>query len=247
MQKKAEKPPYRLSFFLLGFSPFSTGKPTHSGCCSPAGPSHCPPSPAPQWGGTAREAQAAHAITPAHQHRPARLLLQRGGGGERLLPRCCFGAFKVQHQADKFLLPLGHISTFAFQPVAHCLLYSAASAVGKISSSLHIPNLRLLQWRRRFQPTPHAYPASLRCTRSQPLASHPADSHNQRPQLSRHALPPRHRLTTATTAQPALGTTTARMWPQQLLCAQVLQTPEGRKLLAHRPCRERFSQCCKRS
>lgn len=35
-----------------------------------------------------------------------------------LLPRLCFGAFEVQHQADTFLLPLGHISTFTFQPLA---------------------------------------------------------------------------------------------------------------------------------
>lgn len=125
--------------------------------------------------------------------------------------------------------------------------------MGKISSSLHIPNLWLLQWRRRFQPIPHAYPKSLRSTRSQPLASHPADSHNQRPRLSSHML--------ATTSRACYGhRSPAGAWdhhrgdaaPAVALHSSSAQHPKGGDLPAHRlgprPQREkRFSShCCKR-
>lgn len=137
-----------------------------------------------RWGSTARpastaarEVQAEHAVTPA-QGSERHCSISRATGKRRenvsatSLFWTCLGAFEVQHQADKFLLPLGHISTCTFQPLADRLLYSAVNVTSNIPSSLHIPNLGSLQRSRCFQPAPHAHPESLRSTRSQALTSH---------------------------------------------------------------------------
>lgn len=81
------------------------------------------------------------------------------------------GAFKIQHQADKFLRRSGDVSTFALQALADRAPHSAANVTGKASSSLHIPDPGPLQRGRRLPPVPRAYPTWPRAARSPALAS----------------------------------------------------------------------------